>query len=496
MASMLETYSDSDPIRIAYNVEPILDNVTGRYHEGMFGDNVLSGGLHQFQFTVVTGRGNTMKSTTGNFLQFRVLERYPSSQGTTNDTEDSCMGIERMEEQVEYSCRSLIENATLWDKDRYRVSDSSAKTEGSTTKWYEKTKTVIEARIKKNTNDDWITTPFRNPEIKDKKVPMKRLKPLIPFLDSMSKAKIDAIMDVEAKSEFDDKDRNILAAREGLMKTRMISEIGRLAAVGGSCWITTAHMGDKLNFDPMNTPENKLSFIRGAVAFKGMPENGTFLSCLILYSNRQTPLLNPGDKTPLYPSKDMANAVRDVDLMELHMMTLRSKVGRTGVEWAYCVSQSSGYYIPLSHHHYLKKIKFGFGGNDTWFFLHIMPDTKISRSTVFDKVDEDLKLVRAYEITVAIAIRLQIDPRFRRQYMKVGSLEKLYELINASKDITWDEIYITRDWWAEDHYTNPIRYLSALDIINIALGEYVPYWKQEEYLKQYKVKAVKEVKET
>ena len=144
MADMLESYSDSDPIRIALNVETILDNVTGRYHEGMFNDNVLSGGLHQFQFTIITGRGNTMKSTTGNFIQFRALDRYPSSQGTTNDTEDSCMGIERLEEQVEYSSPGLIDKGTLWDKTRFRVSDSSAKEEGSTTKWYEKTKTVIE----------------------------------------------------------------------------------------------------------------------------------------------------------------------------------------------------------------------------------------------------------------------------------------------------------------------------------------------------------------
>ncbi len=476
--SMLDGYSDSEPLRVAYNVETMLDNITGRYHEGMWGDRILSGGLHQFQFTVVTGRGNTIKTGTGMMLINRTLVRYPSSMSTVNDTEDSIMGVERLEELAEYTAPTIIVDGILWNTMRFRISDSSSKDEYTTTKWYEKTKDKIEARIKKNTKEDWITTPFRDPTIEDKKVPIKKLKPFIPFLDSISKAKIDAIIDVEVKTEFDDKDRNILAAREGLMKTRMISEIGRLAAVGGSCWITTAHMGDKLNMNPMETPEKKLAFIRGNVAFKGMPENGTFLSCLILYSNHQKTLLHT-DKTPMYPSKDAANGVKDVDLLELHMMTLRSKVGRTGVEWSYCVSQSSGFHIPLSHYHLLKQYKFGFTTvGSEWTTMVLYPDVKISRATIFDKLDDDPKLVRAMEITIAIMLRLQLDPRFRREFMKVGTLEKLYEAIKA-KGYDWDEILQTRDYWTEDHYTNPIRYLSALDIIRMANDEYIPYWKQE-----------------
>lgn len=478
---ILSSIDSAAPIRVYYNVETMLDNFTGRYLEGCRGDYILNGGMSQGM--VVSGRGNTIKTGTLLLIALRVLDRYPSSEGQLHDTEDSLMGIHRIEELAEGIAPGLVEGGVLWNVDRFSISDSSNEKVDSTTKWWKVISDALRARIKKNTKDDWVVTPFKNPTIEGKAVPIKVLKPFMGIVDSISKANLDVVEGMEIKHTIDDKERNILAAREGLIKTRMIREMPRLAATGGAYWLMSAHMGDFVNMgNPMETVEKKLTFMRSAVKFKGFPEAGTLLTSVILYSNHQTPLQNKADRTPEYPLKDGENAIKDPDLLELHMMTLRSKVGRTGLETGYVYSQSTGFNIPLSHFHAIRKNRFGISGKsgDVWYSLILYPEAKISRSTVRDKLDGDYRMIRALELTVSIMIRCSIDHKFRELYMtEIGSLEKLYEMIEASPVITWEEIYKTREWWSENDYNNPLRRLSTLDVINIAVGAYVPYWKQD-----------------
>lgn len=482
MQNIVSEMSESEVTRIGFNVETMIDNFTGTYFTGVYGDRVNSGGM--FSSVVITGRGNTLKTTTGLLYQGRLLERYPSSTGTLDDNEESLTGIARINHLLQSVAPRIVSENSLYDQNKFKIRNGTSEKESSTVKWFDRIQALLNARIKKNTKDDWITTPFIDPMDTTGKSFIKRLKLVVPFIDSISKATIDVTQDIIEKAATDSSDQNIVVAREGLIKTRIIRDITRLSGVGGSAWIMTAHMGDKLNFNPLETPQAKLTFIGAKVTFKNAPEQVTFLSTYILYSNHLKPLME--GKEPMYPDNgdefDFGLQLeRDIDLMELHMMTLRSKVGLTGVEWAYVVSQTDGYNIPLSHFHFLKKYKFGFDGlGGQWLNMWLLPDVKISRTTVRAKCANDLKLARALEITVAILIKIITGDRALKQdFHKVGgTLQALYQAV-IDKGYDWEEIYTTRDFWTEDHYTNPVRYLSAHDIIRMGTGDYIPYWKQE-----------------
>lgn len=479
--SIVGDMSESETMRIGYNAETMLDNFTGQYHVGTYGERLLSGGAYSSM--LITGRGNTIKSTTGLTYMGRLLDRYPSTSATVNDTEDSIVGIFRIEHLLAKVSPSLVSDRVLYDVNRFKISNASSKTEPTTTKWFDGLSARIRARMKKNVKADYTVTPFLDPMDESGKTYIRRLKLVVPFMDSMSKATIDLTQEVIDKAATDSGDQNMVAARESLIKGRMMREIPRLAGAGGSSWIITAHMGDKMQLMESGHQQSKLAFINAKVTLKHAPEPVTFLTTYILYSNHLKPLMH--DKTePLYPEADPFGLAleRDIDLMELHMMTLRSKVGLTGVEWCYVVSQTDGYKIPLSHFHFTKKYKFGIEGlGGTWLTLHLLPDVKISRTTIQDKIEENPKLVRALEIQTAIMIQILVGNReLKADLMKLGGLPQLYQAI-IDKGYDWDEIYATREWWAEDHYTNEVKYLSAWDIIRMGTGDYVPYWKQPNF---------------
>lgn len=483
--------SDADPIRVLLQVDTFIDNVTGRYFDGARGDRILNGGFGQS--VVITGRGNTAKTTTGLQFALKPVERYMAVVAH-NDTEDSLNGISRVEELAKRSTPELYESGKLWDRETYVITDSSSSETDSTAKWFDKIRGLILARAKKPTKDDYIITPLLDPY--DKK-PIRILKPVVPFIDSLSKASLDASEDVKNKTGIDSKDQNMIYARENLYKHRIIGMLPRISAVGGSYWIMTAHMGDQLTFD-MSEPEKKLAFLNAKVKFKGVPESVTFLSYLILYSNHSKPLTEGtgAQRVPMYPSGEAVESTfKDPDLLELHMMTLRNKLGPTGIEWFYVYSQKEGFFLPLSYYHFLKNFKWGFDGlGGVWFNLILCPDIKVSRTTIRSKLENTPKLCRALEITLGLFFQLQFSlGNVRRYYREIGGIDKLIERVNASGHITWDEVLETREYWTPDHYTNPKRYLSVEDILRIALGLYVPYWKQAEKPKPKKgEKVVKE----
>lgn len=473
--------SESETTRIGYNVETMLDNFTGHYHDGMYGEKILSGGA--YSSVLITGRGNTIKTTTGMMIQMRVMDRYPSTSGTVNDTEDSIVGIFRVEHLAAVIAPRLVKDRVFYNPNLFNISNASSEKEPTTTKWFDGLSARIRARMKKNVKADYTVTPFLDPMDESGKSFVKRLKLVMPFMDSMSKATIDLTQDIIDKAATDHSDQNIITARENLIKARMMREIPRLAGAGGSSWIITAHMGDKMQMMESGHVQSKLAFINAKVTLKHAPEPVTFLTTYILYSNHLKPLMNESDKkSPMYPQPDDFGLAleKDIDLMELHMMTLRSKVGLTGVEWCYLISQTDGYFIPLSHFHFIKKYKFGIDGlGGTWLTLHLLPDVKLSRTTIFEKSTTDARVERALEITTAIMIQIITGNRqLKADLTKVGGLQGLHQAI-IDKGYDWEEIYKTREWWAENHYTNEVKYLSAWDIIRMATGEYVPYWKQK-----------------
>ena len=53
--------------------------------------------------------------------------------------------------------------------------------------------------------------------------------------------------------------------------------------------------------------------------------------------------------------------------------------------------------------------------------------------------------------------------------------KELYEDIKKL-GYKWEELLQTRNYWTFDQYTNPIRYLSTIDLLKMRAGLYTPYW--------------------
>ena len=67
-------FTQTDPVKILFNVGATLDLSTGGYVPGLKGDMVLCGGLAPING--ITGPGNSFKSALMHFIIMTVLDRY------------------------------------------------------------------------------------------------------------------------------------------------------------------------------------------------------------------------------------------------------------------------------------------------------------------------------------------------------------------------------------------------------------------------------------
>ena len=157
------------------------------------------------------------------------------------------------------------------------------------------------------------------------------------------------------------------------------------------------------------------------------------------------------------------------------MAVARSKSGESGVVIDILVSQSDGVLPHLSQFHYIKNNgRYGLGGNDRNYFLELLPDVNLSRTTVRTKIDENPKVRRALEITSELA---QIEQYWRNIDPSILCKPKqLYEDIKKL-GYNWDDILSnTRGWWTINNDTHPVPFLSTMDLLKMRNGTYKPYW--------------------
>ena len=131
----------------------------------------------------------------------------------------------------------------------------------------------------------------------------------------------------------------------------------------------------------------------------------------------------------------------------------------------------------MTEFHYIKSCnRFGLGGNDRNYYLELIPDVKLSRTTIRQKTESDMKLRRAMNITsemCQIYNYMSLDQKYK------CTPAQLYQELK-DKGYDWDLILSkTRGWWTligehEDTY-----FLSTMDLLRMRIGEYVPYWYPE-----------------
>lgn len=468
--SMLKNFKKAPTIRPLLNMGCLFDIPTGTYLKGKHGESILNGGLSYI--TGIGGRGNTYKSTLAHFMVLRSMDRYLQSESMIYDTEIS-LTMERLNQLAKHlphvgsGCDE--ESADLEGTGRLLMTD---KTVMVGNKWFEEYRSVLKTRQKAG-EKEMLTTPFVS---KDGEL-VKAFNPFLAEIDSLSQMDIEAVDDMYDKAEVGDSKLNTEALKGAAAKSQMMVQLPGITGGGGGYLLLTAHMGDEHQLDPYAPPAKKLSFLKGKVKFKRVPENFTFLTNNCWFCHSASVLLNQTNKTPEFPRSKDDDLKGDTDLMVILLQNLRAKSGPTGLPMDIVVSQRDGVHIGLTEFYYIKKHnRFGLGGHDRAYFLELVPDISLQRTTVRGKIDREPRLQRALEITSEMCQMRNLWHNLPEGLLCTPA--ELYEDLKE-KGYDWNIILTqTRGYWMfeEDSKNEPLKFLSTMDLLKMRKGEYHPFW--------------------
>jgi hypothetical protein len=144
------------------------------------------------------------------------------------------------------------------------------------------------------------------------------------------------------------------------------------------------------------------------------------------------------------------------------------------------VSQSEGLLRGLTEFEFCKThMRYGIGGNDKNYYMELYPECKLSRAAIRGKIDSDYKLRRAIHFTYEMCFMQAHWHHLEEEYYDLtpqGVYEKIKEL-----GYDWNVLLETDGCWGyvehEEHRERP--FLSTMDVMNIALGKYHPFWMKE-----------------
>lgn len=459
-------------IRPLLNVGCLMDIPTGQYVKGKYGESILNGG--QALITGLGGRGNTYKSTLAHYLQLVILNRYASASENIYDTEMSLgeARIRALSNELPY-----IREQDLVGTGRLVISDSTVM---SGNVWFESIKGFCKAKVAAS-KETVATTPFIGRDGKN----IPAFIPSLAMADSLSRMNIDAVDAILDKNNIGESGNNVEALRSSHAKNQMLIQLPVLTAESGLYMTFTAHVDDELKMDPYAPSQHKLSFLKNGLKFKYVSNQFSFLMNNLWYCFSASPLKNATTKAAEYPRNPNDNDKTNNDLMVVTVQNLRGKYGPSGTPFELIVSQSEGVLVGLSEFHYLKQYeRFGIGGSLQNYYLELLPECGLSRTTIRSKVSENPKLKRALEITSELCQIFNLWHQLPT--VKLKSPKEIYETLK-SRGYDWDILLgQTRGYWVflEDEKNEPLKFLSTMDILNMCLEKdhpdyYHPWWYDE-----------------
>lgn len=466
--SFASRFKPAPAIRPFLNLGCLFDIPTGSYRTGKNGESILNGGMAPI--TGIGGRGNTYKSTIAHFMSLRTLDRYTCSEAVVYDTEES-LDIQRLYHLARWM--PYVGGVDLQEEGRLML---TAKTVMSGNKWFDEFRDFMKER-KKDPKAHKKLTPFIDKNGEN----IPAFTPVIGEVDSFSQMDIEALDKLYDAHEVGESGLNVEALKSAAAKSQMMMQLPGVTGMGGGYVTLTAHVGDEHQLDPYAPPAKKLSFLKGKVKFKRVPENFTFLTNNCWYCLSASVMLNQTNKTPEFPRDKDDDLKGDTDLMRITLQNLRAKSGPTGLPMEIIASQRDGVHVGLTEFWYLKENKekgsvgYGIGGHDRSYYLELVPDVSLQRTTVRGKIDEDPRLQRALEITSEMCQMENLWHHLPDDL--VCSPKELYEDLKA-KGYDWEVLLDTRGYWMfEDDITDSTKpFLSTMDLLKMRKGEYNPWW--------------------
>jgi hypothetical protein len=462
------TMKQATPVKILINIGATFDIPTGCYVKGQHGESLLLGGLGYL--TGMTGIGNSFKSTIMHYQMLSAADRLSSTAETHMDTYDTEINIHEHRLKALYSRFPSFSHRDLFNENIWTVTD---KEQYYGDQWFEELKKYLKAKSDMGAKCEY-TTPFLE---RDGTTLMKTIIPTFSEVDSFSAFETSDVAKIQEDNELGASGGNTIHMRQGLAKLRFLMEMPTLGAKSCHFTLLTAHLGKDIAMASgphQAPPAKKLQHMRQGDKIKGVTDQFFFLTNNFWMTQSVTPLITK-DRTPEYPSDKDDNMSGDMDLNLITLKSLRGKAGPSGFTLEIVVSQTEGVLPSLTEFNYIKSTdRFGLEGNLQHYNLEIYPDVKLSRTTVRGKLDNDLKLQRAMNITSELC---QMHQFYRSLSDELMTAKQLYEGIK-NQGYDWEFILTkTRGWWTVNNDKHPsLYYLSTLDLVRMARGTYHPYW--------------------
>lgn len=459
-------FTEVDPYKLLINVGCLIDLPTGTIVRGQKGENITNGGLSIF--TSVVGKGNTFKSTLMHYMMLAAANHMACSGVTpylsTYDTEINT-DLDRM---LKFSQRfSAFANNDIIHDGIWSITD---KTHHMGNEWYKILKTFLRDEKVKNKKAYTLETPFVD---KDHK-PVHAIFPTFGEVDSITEFETSDIGDIQDKHELGESGGNTIHMRSGLAKTRLLMDIPNICNSAGHYILMTAHIGNTIPMQqgPVSVPVKKLQHMKPGEHIKGVAEKFFFLPTAVWESRSASMLNNQTTKGPEYPRTREAVDAGSTDLNIVTIKMLRNKFGPSGFSLDIIVSQTEGVLASLTEFHFIKETgRWGLEGNNVNYSLSLYPGVNLTRTTVREKIDADPLLRRAIKISADLLQIKLFKPTIGIEIPTPGQLfEKL------SKKYDWNTLLQTRDFWTFNNYTNPVPYLSTMDMVEMYHDKYHPYW--------------------
>lgn len=462
-------------LRVNLNIGSGMDIPTGAPVLAEHGRYVVNGG-HNGSIGIV-GPGNSYKSAIADHInELCAFRTHRYSTGQKYDTENNVFfpGLELRLKRIV----GKYHEADWFETGRWLVTESSLY-KGD--EWFDMVKEWCYEKEKQGA-DFRDKTPLLDRAGKNIQI----LRPTFINLDSASKFETTQIAELRDKTTIGDSKQNMLYMTSGRTKKGMFDELPDILVGTNTYLVTTIHCGKKFEIDPYAPVHKELQYLDNGMELKGVPSNINYLAMTMWYIVGVGKLTNKSDKTQIeYPIKGggLDNNVTDLNVVSMRM--LRCKTGSSGYTINLVVSQKYGVLEDLTNFHFLRTHG-GYGltgdmsvtGNFKDSYCVLLPEQKLTRTTIRSLLDDNPRLSRAIQIC---ADMLQMQEYWREHMMKIDNRlieltpETLYEKIKAA-GYSWDMILDTRYWYSlDDDYHHQLE-LSTIDIMRMALGTYHPFW--------------------
>lgn len=491
MAMTRPGYTPSDVVRAKINVGAGFDIPTGEWEVGKHGESILNGGL-----TICTGfvgQGNQYKSTIEEYMNtvgmIRIMS-HPDVDSYCNfyDTETN-KGRKRVGYVITY--QQKLNNFPQHDFSAVHLEGNDLKLDITDASkhladewWGLGRKWLMDKRKDRSIMFD---TPFID---RDGKSLLKIHAPTFGAVDSVSEFITSDVEETQGKAELGDSKGNMIFARAGLQKKRFIGEVPALCQAASHYMSMVAHFAEEKNYGD-NTPKPKiLQYMPQGMTIKGVPGNFTFLTQNCWYMHGTSLLIHDDTKSPFFPKSAAENISKSKDMVEVKVQQWRGKAGTSGYILAVVCSQSQGVKPTLTELNILRSTRedpragprsklYGLTGPDvSKFTVDLYPGKTYGRTTIHNELDEDPLLRRAINISSEMAQMLTFYVG-TEDYLVPPSV--LYEdLIKLGYD--WNILLNTRGWWTleNDSPKHNQLFLSTMDLLNMRLGTYHPFWLEDD----------------